>query len=58
MESIWSEYLNAKQTISLIAQKYQISASTIKRTLRKKADSWQQPDLTGMSGYVHMDATY
>lgn len=58
MESVWSEYLNAKQTISQIAQKYQISASTIKRTLRKKVDSWQQPDLIGMSGYIHLDATY
>ena len=65
MESIWSEYLNAKQTISEIAnlvpmcrEKHHISESTVKRILRKKADTWQQPDLTGMSGYVHMDATY
>ena len=58
MESIWSEYLNAKQTISEIAKKHHISESTVKRILRKKADTWQQPDLTGMSGYVHMDATY
>ena len=64
-ESIWSEYLNAKQTISEIAklvpmcrEKHHISESTVKRILRKKADTWQQPDLTGMSGYVHMDATY
>ena len=65
MESIWSEYLNAKQTISEIAklgpmcwEKHHISESTVKRILRKKADTWQQPDLTGMSSYVHMDATY
>ena len=58
MESIWSEYLNAKQTISEIAKKHHISESTVKRILRKKADTWQQPDLTGMSGYVHMNATY
>ena len=65
MESIWSEYLNAKQTISEIAklvpmcrEKHHISEFTVKRILRKKADTWQQPDLTGMSGYVHMDATY
>ena len=57
-ESIWSEYLNAKQTISEIAKKHHISESTVKRILRKKADTWQQPDLTGMSGYVHMNATY
>ena len=65
MESIWSEHLNAKQTISEIdklvpmcREKHHISESTVKRILRKKADTWQQPDLTGMSGYVHMDATY
>lgn len=58
MESIWSEYLNAKQTILEIAKKHHISESTVKRILRKKADTGQQPDLTGMSGYVHMDATY
>lgn len=58
IESIWSEYLDAKQTIAEIAERNHISESTVKRALRKRTDTWQQPDLTGMSGYVHLDATY
>jgi len=58
IESIWSEYLDAKQTIVEIAKKYHISVSTVKRVLHQKDDLWTQPNLTGMSGYVHLDATY
>ena len=32
--------------------------STIQRILRKQALVWTQPSLIGLSGYVHIDATY
>ena len=57
-EIIWNEYLNAKQTIAEIASGFQISESTVKRILRRRNEQWTQPDLTGMSGFVHLDATY
>lgn len=56
--SVWHEYLEDKQTIAEIAIRHHVSESTIKRILRKKTDEWQQPQLTGMSGFVHLDATY
>ena len=41
IESIWSKYLNAKQTtIAEIAKQHHISESTVKRILHKKADTW------------------
>lgn len=57
-ESIWSEYLDGKQTIVEIAERHCLSESTIKRILRKRDDIWTQPDLAGMSGFIHLDATY
>lgn len=56
--SVWHEYLEDKQTIAEIAIRHHVSESTIKRILRKKTDEWQQPQFTGMSGFVHLDATY
>lgn len=56
--SVWHEYLEDKQTIAEIAVRHHVSESTIKRILRKKTDEWQPPQLTGMSGFVHLDATY
>ena len=55
---IWQEYLESKQTLSEIATKYHLSMSTIQRMLRKQALIWIQPSLIGLSGYVHIDATY
>lgn len=55
---IWQEYLESKQTLSEIATKYHLSMSTIQRMLRKQALVWVQPSLIGLSGYVHIDATY
>lgn len=55
---IWQEYLESKQTLSEIATKYHLSMSTIQRMLRKQALVWSQPSLIGLSGYVHIDATY
>jgi len=57
-ESIWKEYMDAKQTIRELAQKYHISESTVKRMLRKSEELWIQPDLTAMKGFVHLDVTY
>ena len=55
---IWQEYLEGKQTISEIANKHHVSESTVKRYLRKQVVEWSQPSLIGLSGYVHIDATY
>lgn len=55
---IWQEYLESKQTLFEIATKYHLSMSTIQRMLRKQTLVWPQPSLFGLSGYVHIDATY
>lgn len=55
---VWSAYLEGKQTIIEVAQCHQVSESTIKRLLRKSTFEWEQPTLTGRSGFVHLDATY
>ena len=51
-------YQERKQTIAEIANDYGVSESTIKRQLRPISIEWQQPNLHGMSGFVHLDATY
>lgn len=56
--SIWQEYLESKQTISEIANRHHVSESTVKRYLHKQVIEWSQPSLIGLSGYVHIDATY
>lgn len=55
---LWEAYLNGKQTIKELAQSYRVSESSIKRRLRKINHVWQQPDLTAMSGFIHLDVTY
>ena len=55
---IWDAYQNGKQTIQELAEQYMVSASSIKRRLRFIEHVWYQPDLTGMSGFIHLDATY
>lgn len=56
--AIWDAYQNGKQTIQELAKSYHVSTSTIKRRLHTIEQVWFQPDLTGMSGFVHLDATY
>ena len=58
IDELWEAYMNGKQTIRELASLYHVSPSSIKRRLRKITKIWQQPDLTGMSGFVHIDATY
>jgi len=55
---IWDAYQNGKQTIHELAERYRVSPSSIKRRLHFIEHVWYQPDLTGMSGFVHLDATY
>ena len=57
-ERLWYLYQERKQTIAEIAHDYGVSASTIKRQLKHICVEWQQPNLQGMSGFVHLDATY
>lgn len=57
-EELWKLYAENKQTIRELSQKYKTSESTIKRKLRNISIVWYNPDLTGQSGYVHIDATY
>jgi hypothetical protein len=57
-EQLWYLYQERKQTIAELAQISGVSASTIKRRLHVLRIEWTQPDLHGMSGYVHLDTTY
>lgn len=57
-EELWNEYLNGKQTIKELAKTHGVSESSIKRKLRKISWEWRQPDLSTMSGFVHLDVTY
>lgn len=56
-EAIWQMYQKEKQTIAQIAERFNVSQSTIKRRLQNIVKEWRQPDISG-SGFVHMDATY
>ena len=44
--------------ISELSDMFNVSDSTIKRMLAHVTKEWVQPDLSGRSGYVHLDATY
>ncbi len=57
-DDLWEAYTNGKQTIYELAAIYRKSPSSIKRRLRDIERVWVQPDLSGQSGYVHLDATY
>ena len=57
-ELLWYLYQERKQTASEIAEGYGVSRCTINRRLKHIEVGWQQPNLQGMSGYVHLDATY
>ena len=55
---MWNAYQNGKQTIRQLEEQNHLSTSSIKRRLRKIECVWTQPDLTGQTGYVHLDVTY
>lgn len=55
---LWYQYQEHKQTILELSEMYGVSPSTIKRRLRNVVMEWQQPQLEGQSGFVHLDATY
>lgn len=55
---MWNAYQNGKQTICQIAEQTHLSTSSIKHRLRKIECVWTQPDLSGQTGYVHLDVTY
>lgn len=55
---VWEIYQNNKQTIRQLAENNNVSPSSIKRRLRDVKCVWQQPNLTGRTGYVHLDVTY
>ena len=55
---LWNAYQNHKQTIQQIADLHHISTSSVKRKLRSIEHKWQQPNIAGLSGYVHLDVTY
>lgn len=57
-EKLLTLYVSQRKTVADLAVKYRVSASTIKRRLREISLEWEQPDLSGCSGFVHIDATY
>lgn len=57
-DELWRVYQENKQTISELSALYHTSESTIKRMLSNVKKEWKQPDISGRSGYVHLDATY
>lgn len=57
-EEIWNIYQENKQTVSELSDMFNVSDSNIKRMLAHATKEWVQPDLSGRSGYVHLDATY
>ena len=55
---MWTAYQNGKQTVRQLSEQTHLSTSSVKRRLRKVERVWTQPDLTGQTGYVHLDVTY
>lgn len=56
-ESVWSLYMDRKQTVDEISKVLRISPSTVKRLLKDLVKEWVQPSISG-SGVIHLDATY
>ena len=54
---LWNAYLQEKQTISELSERFGMSVSTIKRRLQGIRCEWVQPSLSG-EGFVHLDVTY
>lgn len=57
-DEVWCLYQQNKQTVLELSAMFSTNESTIKRLLATIKKEWEQPDLTGCSGYVHLDATY
>lgn len=57
-DTLWRLYQDNKQTVSELSKMFGTSESTIKRLLANIKKEWIQPDLSGCSGHVHLDATY
>lgn len=57
-DALWHLYQDKKQTISDLSERFDVSESTIKRRLQCVSKVWEQPVISGMSGFVHIDATY
>lgn len=57
-DKLWGLYQDGKQTVAELSELFHVSESTIKRRLRQIDIEWVQPDLSGKSGFVHLDATY
>ena len=56
-DGLWNAYLQEKQTISELSERFGMSVSTIKRRLQGIKREWVQPSLSG-EGFVHLDVTY
>ncbi len=54
---LWNAYLQEKQTISELSERFGMSVSTIKLRLQGIRCEWVQPSLSG-EGFVHLDVTY
>ena len=54
---LWNAYLQKKQTIRELSERFGMSVSTIKRRLQGISREWVQPSLSG-EGFVHLDVTY
>ena len=57
-DKVWQFYQENKQTISELSVSLRTSPSTVKRILQRVQIVWEQPDINGLSGYVHLDVTY
>lgn len=55
---LWRLYQENKQTMAELAAALHMSRSSIRRRLARVQVYWEQPELAGLSGYVHLDATY
>ncbi len=57
-EEIRFLYQERKQTLAEIAFVAGVSRMTVHRKLKTLKIEWKQPELQGLSGYVHLDTTY
>ena len=56
--NLWNAYQNHKQTVQQLSELHNISPSSVKRRLQGVERKWEQPNLIGQSGYIHLDVTY
>lgn len=57
-ETLWSMYLDNKQTIDEISRRLSISPSSVKRILKQVKTEWLPPNVQARHGVIHIDATY